>query len=500
MRKKFFFNLSIIITIICITLPFFNSCKKSGPASQLIDAFNKSPLTIKIDKDNAKTSVKPSGTNRFLVTFIDTPFTFDSASVKDLPIGNMFKTKKISLSCKEVTFLYGPNEKYLELISAKGFSFSMDSLKTTEKKEKQETTPSLDSNIKLNIDSMSFKNYKISSILTYDGSDIMELLVKITAESQNQEYTVEKPVYEFNTPGDDKKNNSATLEAEKIKFHQREVSPLFLSIYNKKEAPMPNFSNALQQGIALMDLNANVSNLKVSVKENGKELGSGSSVYSTIDYFLKPNESRSAYNFGINWDLKNLKLSVPGNQIIETAFDIHEIGFKFAIDNLSPDFISAYFELTRVAMEMNAADDKDKAQQQQAIMMSGMKIGTEFIKSKPAIKLSLSPLKHALGEMSGEALFQFPNLLGPVGAASVKIPRVNDIMGKLKKENLIPPDSIQGIEQFLKKLFVIDKKGDAVLSFETKQDQPGKYFLNGKSIGPGNTGSTGNTGNKKAEK
>jgi len=198
-------------------------------------------------------------------------------------------------------------------------------------------------------------------------------------------------------------------------------------------------------------------------------------------YYLKPNMEKTAFNFGSACDLKSLSLNIPGKKEIEQMGSIHEMGMKFAVENISAEFGKAYFDLIKTSMEMSHAEDKEQFEQQQAAM--GIQLMGAFMQSKPVIKVSLSPFKHYFGEMSAVAQFQFPGAMTPEGKAEVKVMKVNDILSKLKEENILKPEAAAGMEQTIAQFLVIDDNGDGSLTFETKADQPGKYFVNGKEMG-----------------
>ena len=273
---------------------------------------------------------------------------------------------------------------------------------------------------------------------------------------------------------------SILLDIEKMQTRQNALSEVFISLY-KKGRELPDVSKVLKQGKALLDLTMSSSSVKLSVKENENLLGSGTIDQTSFSYFFKPDDSNSFFIYGFTWDIENLKLSVPNNKEIQWAGNIEQMGMKFSLENLSAPFIKSYFDLVKKNNEMSAAADKEKLQQQQMIM--GLAIAGEFMKSKPVIKFSISPFKHHLGELQVEVNFQFLNLMAPpVGKAVVHIPKINEILAKITVEKSLSPKTRKGLLKLTKQYVPVDENGNGTVTFETRQDQPGTFFLNGKPI------------------
>ena len=488
MKNKSFTILLImgIVSLFLITANCGKSEQKTDnkaamdAANQVLEALNKIPFGVTTTVDPANISAEAKG-DRFLVTFKNPAVTFDTSAYKSFSFGDQFKEMKIPMSFEELTYLYGPKDNYLEIVSATGFTFEMDMSKMIKLPEGTEELPAdFTMKLKMEMGKMTFKGYNISAMLKYQGQDLLELLALFLKDNQSLESSVENFKYDIGFTTKDKKNMSILMEAEKIEGIQKSISDLILLLY-KKDAESPDFNKALEEGNPIFDLSAKCTNLKISVKEEGNELGGGSLGNISFAYYLKPNDEKTAFNFGSVCDLKNLSLNIPGKKEIEQMGNIQEMGMKFALENISSEFGKAYFDLIKKSMEMRHSADKEQLQQQQAAM--GMQIMGAFMQSKPVIKVSLSPFKHHFGELSAVAQFQVIGMMAPVGKAEVKVMKVNDILSKLKEENILPPEAAAGMEQTIKQFLIIDDNGDGSLTFETKADQPGKYFVNGKEMG-----------------
>ena len=237
----------------------------------------------------------------------------------------------------------------------------------------------------------------------------------------------------------------------------------------------------MAKGKAIFDLRMSNSAVKLSIKENENELGSGTVDHMSFSYFLKPDETNSYFIYGFNWDMENMKVSVPGNKEIESAGNIQQLGMKFSLENLTAPFVESYFNLVKKNYEMSAVMDKEKLRQQQMAM--GLTIASEFMKSKPVIKFSISPFKHYFGELEAELNFQFLNLMAPpVGKAVVKILKINEVLDKIAGEKSLSQKTRDELLKLAKKYVSVDENGNGTLIFETRQDQPGIFFLNGEPI------------------
>jgi len=420
---------------------------------------------------------EPLEKNRYLITLKDPAIGLD---ISKLNLGIPIKDAKIPVKIKEIVFKYDPDEKYLELVSISELhldwhltGFLSTALQAKDKQGLQGMA------IKISIGKAAFKNHDIRPLLDAKTKDLMELVGEFLEKSQTPESTAEQIAYELSFLSKEQKKISILLDIEKMQTRQNALSNVFISLY-KKGRELPDVSKVLKQGKALLDLEMSSSLAKLSVKENENLLGSGTVDHTSFSYFIKPDESNSFFIYGFTWDIENLKLSVPNNKEIEWAGNIEQMGMKFSLENLSAPFIKSYFDLVKKNYEMSAALDKEKLQQQ---MTMGLTIAGEFMKSKPVIKFSISPFKHHLGELQVEVNFQFLNLMAlPVGKAVVHIPKINEILAKLAVEKSLSAKTREGLLKLIKQYVLVDENGNGTVTFETRQDQPGTFFLNGKPI------------------
>lgn len=488
--KKNLYTTILILGIFFLFLTAVN-CGEAGEkvdskaamdaAKQLLDALNKNPLGITTAVEPGNMSAVAKG-DRFLVTFKKPVVNFNTSAYKAFNFGDQIKEMEIPMPFEELVYLYGPKENYLEAVSATGFVFDMDMskmVKLPEGEGKKKLPEDFTMKLKLEIGKMTFKGYNISAMLSYKGQDLMEMLALFLKDNPSLESSAENFKYHIGFTTEEKKEMSILMEVEKIEGVQKAISDLLLALY-KKDEESPDFNKALQDGKPIFDLSATLKKLNISVKQDGNVLGGGSLENTSFSYFLKPNDDKTAFDYGSTWNLKNLALNIPGKKEIELFGKIIDMDMKFALENISADFGKAYFDLIKKSMVMRHGADKEKMEQQQAAM--GMQLMGTFMQSKPIIKLSLSPFKHHFGELTADANFQFAGMMAPVGKGEVKILKINDIIAKMKEEKMLSPEMVAGIEQTIKQFIVVDDNGDGSLVFEVKADQPGKYFLNGKAM------------------
>jgi len=478
-------SLSVMMLTVSFALLVIPNCGKSRQtvktdmeiAAELVQTLNEVPgLTIKSEPGNM--IVEPSEKNRYLITLKDPAIGLD---ISKLNLSIPIKDTKIPVKIKEVVFKYDPGEKYLHLVSIKELLLDWDltgfvntAVQAKDKRGLQDMA------IKISIGKAAFKNYDISPLLDAKTKDLMELVGEFLEKSQSPESVVEQITYELSFLSKEQKKISILLEIEKIQTRQNALSDVFISLY-KKGRELPDVSKVLMQGKALLDLQMSSSSVKLSVKENENVLGSGTVDHTSFSYFLKPDETNSFFIYGFTWDMKNLKLSVPNKKEIELAGDIDQMGMKFSLENLSAPFVRSYFDLVKKNYEMSAALDKEKLRQQQMTM--GLTIASEFMKSKPVIKFSISPFKHHFGELEAKLNFQFLNLMAPpVGKAVVNIPEINEILTKIAGEKSLSQKTREVLLKLAKQYVPVDENGNGALIFETRHDQPGTFFLNGKPI------------------
>jgi hypothetical protein len=189
-------------------------------ANQLLEALNKIPVGVTTTVEPANISAEAKG-DRFLVTYKNPAVTFDTSAYKSFNFGDQFKEMKIPMAFEELTYLYGPKDNYLEMVSATGFVFDIDMSKIIKLPEGTEELPAdFTMKLKMDIGKMSFKGYNISAMLNYQGQDLLELLALFLKDNQYLESSAENFKYDVAFTTKDEKNISILMEVEKIEHHE----------------------------------------------------------------------------------------------------------------------------------------------------------------------------------------------------------------------------------------------------------------------------------------
>jgi len=487
MNRNIFKILPILSLVFLLSFPNCDKSvqkpiEKSEIANELLQKLNMESLGIIFQVEPTDISVEPSENNRYLITFRNPYSIIESTFFKQLNINIPFDEDKIPVKIEEIIYKYGPKEKYLELVSFKGLTFEWSLLKSKENKNEKEKdqnkkdTP-IEMTIYISLGNASFQNYNISPLLNITPRNPFELFKAMMEKNTSIKYNVENLDYGINIQEKENKTKFK-IEAEKIEGIQEFLADVFMSLYFKS-SKAPNLKKVLAQGYPLMNLTMIGSSFKLSIEQNDKLQGEGVAKKLDLNYFLKPNENKSYFIYGFDWDMEDLKLSIPGKKDIEKAGNIDKMKMKFALENLSAPFVDAYFNLISKSIELSANMDKEKLKQQQ--MKMGMSIATEFMKSQPRIRCSISPLKSYFGELEADINFKFLNLMAPpIGKAIIKVSNAKETIDKIK--TTLSSETVKTLTSMANQYISIDDQGNGKIVFETKPDQPGKFFLNGKQL------------------
>lgn len=473
-----------------IAVPFFivcliwlcSYCARSVPdltteeALTMLQKISDSPLGLKITVDAVNIQTAPAeGAKKdnphYLVTVKNPEISMSSEIYQQLEME--IPDFKLPIRAEELVFVYGPADEYCEFRSAKNVDLSLDLADFMGQKEEPADIP----NVKLayHFGSMTFKNYNISPLLSSQDKNILEVLTETFASAQNTESQLQDMRIEFDLP---EKGIQADFSLESAEAHTEAV-PELLAAFLKKDIMVRSFSQILEEGKPLFNLNVNFKNQRVSIKglpqEIQAQLGSLG-----LEYYLKPSSDRASFIFGYNLKIGGFDLTGLKKKEIEALTGLNEMNLEFSLDQISPEFLDTYFEVIRSAR--SAATSQDPAQQQE-MAMQGMTFVSALMKSKPTLTMAIKPLDHKLGRAEAEAKFQFVQAMGPpIGKGVITIFDVKGMADKLKEVGGIPDEAIDGIMSKIKEAFVIAEDGRATLTLEVKADEPGKTYLNGKPL------------------
>ena len=434
-------------------------------AVELLEKMSRTPLGVTYKADPANIKIEPTAKGS-IITLSEPEITFDTAIYKELGMGNLFKQEKIPVKVKQLDLLYDPAKEYLEVLSLKDFSVDWDF-----------TQREINSILKIRAQEMSFEDYNMSSLLDDKAKNFIEILMELIKQNPTIRSSIKGLNYEMISPV--KSNRfSFLLSAEEMEWLQTGDPTPFLALFQKESDVSIDFAGILAGGSPVLDIQGHFRGLRFSVKEDGKELGTGKIAQSKFQYFLKPDKKKEFFTYAFSWDLESMVTSASGKdkKLIESLGNIKSLNMNFAFDHMTPAFIQAYFDLIRGNMALFSSGDEKKMNQVDPNEV--MKIVGEMGKSKPIISYSMAPLKHYFGSMEAEANFQFQGMGTPVGKATVRIHNMDEVLKKMKDELSLQ----ESVMASMQGLFVKDSKGDGVLTFEIKNEPAPGLYLNGQPM------------------
>lgn len=480
MRKNLLLVLAVV-GVLLIASMIANCGKEKNLGPELLEKFNKNILGVRINADAANMTTEPQGDN-YLVTIKSPEATFDTSVYKEMSFGQHFKPMTVPFKLEEIQFIYNPDDNYLETASMKGLNVKWDPTEMMELKEKPTMGQGPFMNLQFNLGIMNFKNYDISPMITYQGTDIFELIGLLMKSTKTHETEGTDFVYNVAFTTDEKEKVNFSFKADKVNGRQKSISDIFITIYKKGEG-VPDVAQLLKSGEALMDVSASLDGMSVEVFLDGKKKGGGVMDHASFDYFLKPNKEKTHFEYGFNWMTKGMKLTLPEeNKKYEVLGTLSEMNMKMTLGHLSSDLIKSYFNMTKKNMEMSVGGtgDAEKLKAQKGAM--AMQMMGQVAQSQPTFGLSIAPLKHHLGELTAQADFALPSMTTPAGKAVVTVMNIEDLIAKVKEAGFVPEDQFEKTVKWIKSMFVVDDSGKGVLTLEMKQDKPGAMFLNGNPV------------------
>ena len=477
-----------LITLWLVTVSFVNCEKPNEDPNRKIAE----KLLILLDKQlpGAKLKVKPENiivksaeNKRYWVTFKDSTFTTDLAwivkfiqKISPADEGSVFEEDTGRVA--EMVLLYGPEEKYLNLLSIKGLSVEHDYSKSVGSAQAWGSGDFKIDKIRVSVGNITFNNRDVSDLLGGSKGDFPDgvIMKSVKMFLKFFDSTVEHLNFEINILTKKKETFSFLLDIERISSVIVGAEDPYISVYLfADDAPPPDLVKTLQKGLAITDLKIELGKANISIKKNGTQLDGG--VMDNISYslFIKPNKAKTSFQFGFGVNMKNFESSTPVKKNVESLGNPRVFQFTFNVENVTPGVGIALIDLIKKCIELRDLVDDPKMQE---ISLQVKRLWNEFFFSNPRIEYSIS-FKNDFLELSLKAnIYRF---IPPAARLIVEIFNIEETLTKLKEANLLSPAELKIISETLDKYTVRKANGDASLTIELKPDQPGKYFFNGKS-------------------
>lgn len=453
-------------------------------AVQLLQRINAAPMGVEIaasqDKIAVESVILPDGGDGFKISIKEPKVVFDTSVYRYFDPN--IAAEKIPIKMEELRFLYGPADDFLALDSIKRLEFDWDMSRWVKNQLKQQqkaadAVPKL--NMKVSLGEAKFQNYNYSALLKPGDENFFRLLVRMLEDNPHGASEIRQMRIEFTAAGQDKKNFEFTFSMDNLESRYR-VKPDFIAAFFDESADLESIPRMLAGGFPFFEIYGKLSNFSYWVKMAEKELTVGNLGQTDFSYYLRPDESREFFDYGFFFNMKELRTTIPDDPVLELAANFRELNLNFSIGHLSPALIQSYIQLTRAGLSKELSDDQAR---RQALIARTMKIGGEFMKTKPVFKMSVLPWRHYLGELNAQGSFRFPgDRSWPAGMASVMIKKVDDVIKGVKREDSLSGQARKEITEILQKYFVKDDDGNGKLNFEIQPGTPGAFLLNGQPV------------------
>jgi len=428
-------------------------------------------VTPATDKDG-----QPSTVN--IISFKNPVILFSRKCMENIIVSISDKTseaKELPLKMEEMVMRFNADKKTLNLISCKGVQMDWDI------SQEEKTGQKIDMSVKMSVGSFQFNNFDVTPMLNTKSPTAMEFLGELMALNSVVDSIAHEANYAVTFPVANQPF-LLNLKFDRIEIHQAVNPDLFFSLYTqRKEVSLPDFKKLLDNGAAAFDIRAQGKTLKASATLNGAPVGSGAIEGVDFHYYLMPDSMRRFFTYGIDVNLNAMQLKIPGFDTYEKLGAFEQLGIDMELANLTPDFARSYFEIGKKSAHLNASGmNKEEIARHRSQL--GMKLFLELMKSNPKVIFKISPFRHYLCNLKAKGKFNVSGLSIPAGSAVVHVENVADVRRKLQQENLLPQVLVKMILDQMDQLLVVDKKGDGTLVFETREDTPGQFFINGKPV------------------
>lgn len=439
----------------------------------ILAKINRTPLGVAVAVEDENIRIEPEDRHTFRVTLENPDLSFNQEIYRSF--GMEMPEFTIPVNLNMIQLLYAPSRNYLAIGSAGPLAMTFDPSKLD-----AESFPGGEGAEELSrmtfsyeIKEMTGNFYDISPVLDYEDEGAVELLTDIL--QHNQEFSLQaknlamevaggkegEPLSRFTwTTGAMESGFEAAPEYIRAFFQPLEEKGVF-EPYLKENKPL--FDMHFRMDDSRVAFTAGENPISVDIK-----LAGGS-------YYLRP-EKDSQFNFGFAWEIEGAEAS--GDQIPAwaAALNINRMDFRFNVSGIPPDLIEGYFEMMQFIRE---AAEKKSDDLQGRIAMKGLALVGKMTNAQPVITMQLVPLDLGAGKIQAEGEFKFIGMAPPVGKATVMIPDFEGMAEKLQQIPAIPKEKIDPMLAKIRTIFDVKETGEAMLVFEIREDEPGRFYLNG---------------------
>lgn len=468
----------------------FQGCSRHKEAEELTKILVQEHLPFTLQAESAASEAQDDGQT---VTFRKCEFRLNPAFMNVINPGaeKLFgeNLSKIAATADEAVFLYRPGEK-LEFISLSGMEFKMDETLFKELDPKKE----MDFNLGLKVKDVSMQNADFTPFLDKKIKDTKKLFQALLVANSTVQADLKgiSTDLSFQWKKNEEKKSHLTFTVENLNITQSTASEFMASFYDM--GPENWVQKTLKEKTDLFKIEMDLGKVALSARYNSKDIAETEPSEKSLDfktdsmslsYQLSPTEDQRAFHFTARSSLSGLKLDLPHKPFIRRIVDIESLKSEFSLSPLSGKLVELYLDISRMAMKTSQAGPKDeKAQQEMArqMMPQIMALSGEFFSSKPMLSFSIDPLQHPWTTLRGNASFSLPTVQGPVGKAELSVSQVQSLLENLVTAMAMPPEQAKGFSDSLLRYLVLDEEGTGHLSFEMKEDAPGKGLINGKAM------------------
>ena len=445
----------------------------TAAVQDILAKINRTPLGVTVAVEDDSIRIEPEDRHTFRVTLENPDLSFNQEIYRSF--GMEMPEFTIPVDLNRIQLLYAPSRKYLAIGSAGPLNMTFDPSKLD-----AEAFPGGEGAGELSrmtfsyeIKEMTGSFYDISPVLDYEDEGAVELLTDIL--QHNQEFSVQAKNLAMEVAGGKEGEPLSrftwTTGAMESGF---EAAPEYIRAFFQPLEEKGVFEPYLKDNKPLFDMHFRMDDTRVAFTAGENpisvdiKLAGGS-------YYLRP-EKDSQFNFGFAWEIEGAEAS--GDQIPAwaAALKINRMDFRFNVSGIPPDLIEGYFEMMQFIRE---AAEKKSDDLQGRIAMKGLALVGKMTNAQPVITMQLVPLDLGAGKIEAEGEFKFIGMAPPVGKATVMIPDFEGMAEKLQQIPAIPKEKIEPMLAKIRTIFDVKETGEAVLVFEIREDEPGRFYLNG---------------------